>query len=161
MNDVEKQIYNSAVNIKQNSVDDYVSNVVTEEMTKYQQSPYFNYYLAYYNGTDEFSKHQINEYKMLYIKNLNEYHNPYYKETQRGFILNIGYPVPDYYIDILLNAYKEAFIRNNGLEDSEFSISITPLEYSDNKSNIIKHSNGYQLQLQMVKKIEKKSELSK
>ena len=89
MSEVERQIFDAAVNIQQNNVNEYMNSAMSEEMLKYQQSPYFANCIGYYNGADEFSRQQINEYKMIYMTNLQSFKNTYYQGAQRGFFLNI------------------------------------------------------------------------
>lgn len=142
-------------NYQQLAVDKFKETIFDEQVKYYENTCYYNNYVSCIQNADIFSKGLIEQFRYQCALNTVAFKDPFYQNLKYISRLNIGYQIPEIYIERLITCYQEAFSRNNDIKDSDVEISIVPIEYYKTSENMVKWGCFYKLEIELVDKLKK------
>lgn len=122
-------------NISQNDLDPII---------KYQQSQFYANYQQLLNLLSNITSNLIENLNKKYYYEFIQLNNSKKKEISSFYcIQNIGYPVPEFYLNNMKQKIESIIEETNPFIDREINIKIIPIEYKMEKSNFIKKVDCY------------------
>ena len=125
----------------------------TEEEQSYYESPYFKNYIELIKMLDTSIQNACNIMHQKYDENNFYYKNAFYKPINNSMVIrNIGFPVPEKFLNKLGYLIEKKTNETLQIDDCECDVSIVAVEYAK-KDNMVKRINGYQITTTVKEKI--------
>jgi len=130
---------------------------IDSKKEEYKNSAYYTNYLNILQAIDMFATDAYNMLLWRYSYNASAYYDSFVERLIcSAMIRNIGFPIPDFFYNEMLNMAKEKMKSFPINPELEFTVEIKPIQYAK-VGNVYKNYDAYILNIELRTKQKQKS----